>query len=64
MYGLYSQTCGSFQIKTVDVKLTQRKFYFEKINTFRYTVTDWIQLCAFNADIKTHYYYVTMRRKP
>uniref|UniRef100_A0A672R8A6 Dynein assembly factor with WD repeat domains 1 n=1 Tax=Sinocyclocheilus grahami TaxID=75366 RepID=A0A672R8A6_SINGR len=34
------------------------------INTFRYTMTDLIQLCAFNADIKTHYYYVTMQRKP
>lgn len=55
MYRLYSHTCGCFQIKTVEVKVTVRKFYFEKINTFRYTVTDWIQLCAFNADIKTHY---------
>lgn len=62
MYFIHSHKC--FQTNAVDMKLTVRKFYFEKINTFRFTVTDWIQLCAFNADIKTHYYYVTMRRKP
>lgn len=45
--------CLSFQIKAAEIQVTVRKFYFQKMNTFRYTATDQIVLCASNADIKT-----------